>query len=208
MSNALKIKKKRMEPLGYGPKELKRISERAKLRTNTDNLIEESFLNIKLIAYQILHDKFGFGQKRIARVESTIDEYLKSSANDGMSINELQFFLEEKCSIDVKQEANKVPFRERFALTEYKINPDSRQSAGMYLLASICNYFSLLGVCLKTQFKFSARQIKEAYEWIRYYINTLSRYKQFELKIEDIAASVAEECKFCDRRFVGGTNGE
>ena len=69
-------------------------------------------------------------------------------------------------------------------------------------------FFALLGVCLKTQFKFSARQIREVHEHIRSYINTLSQYKRYELKIEDIAASVAEECKFFDRRFVGGTNGE
>ena len=202
MSSVLNRKKKKNLPLGYTKKEMDIIRSKSKLERNTDNLIEESFLNIKLIAYQILHDKFGFGQKRIARVESTVDSYLKSAADGGMSTNELQFYLQQKCSIDVKEEANMVPFRERFAITTYKINLDSQQSAGMYLLASICNYFSLLGVCLKTQFKFSARQIKEAYGWIRYYINTLSRYKQFELKIEDIAVSVMEECKFCDSRFV------
>ena len=202
MSSVLNRKKKKDLPRGYTKKEMDIIRSKSKLERNTDNLIEESFLNIKLIAYQILHDKFGFGAKRIGRVEATVDSYLKSASNGGISTNELQFYLKEKCNIDVKEEANKVPFRERFALTNYKINLDSQQSAGMYLLASICNYFSLLGVCLKTQFKFSARQIKEAYEWIRYYINTLSRYKQFELKIEDIAISVMEECKFCDSRFV------
>lgn len=202
MSSVLNRKKKKNLPLGYTKKEMDIIRSKSKLERNTDNLIEESFLNIKLIAYQILHDKFGFGQKRIARVESTVDSYLKSAAGGGMSTNELQFYLQQKCNIDVKEEANMVPFRERFALTNYKINMDSQQSAGMYLLASICNYFSLLGVCLKTQFRFSARQIRKVYEHIRDYINTLSRYKQFELKIEDIAASVMEECKFCDSRFV------
>ena len=204
MSSVLNRKKKKMQPLGYSKKELVRIKEQAKRQSNTDLLIEESFKNIRLIAYQILNNKFGFGNKRITRVDNTIEKYLKSAAEGEMSTEQLQFYLKEKCDIDVKDEANMVPFRERFSLTNYKINADSHQSAGMYLLASICNYFSLLGVCLKTQFKFSARQIREAYEHIRSYINTLSQYKRYELKIEDIAVSAWEEFKYCDERFVGG----
>jgi hypothetical protein len=204
MSNGLKRKKPKMQPYGYGKKELDRACQRARLESNTEKLIEDSYLNLKLIAYQILHDKFGFGQKRISRVDATVDSYLASASNGGTSTNELQYYLESKCGIDVKTESNKVPFRERFAITTYKINADSKQSAGMYILASICNYFSLLGVCLKTQFKFSKNSIEKVFWHIRDYINTLSRFKQFELKIEDIAVSVAEECKFCDRRFIGG----
>jgi hypothetical protein len=127
---------------------------------------------------------------------------MASKAEGGLHTDELLFFMKEKCDIDVKAEVNVVPFRERFSLTKYKIHADSQKSAGMYLLASICNYFALLGVCLKTQFKFSARQIREVYGWIRYYINTLSRPKQFELTIKDIAECLMDEVKYCDFRFV------
>lgn len=172
--------------------------------SNTDKLIEESYYNIRLIAYQILHDKFGFGQKRIVRVENTIDAYLSAQEQGEFTFVGLEKLLKEKCKIDVKEESNIVPFRERFALTKYKISPESQQSAGMYLLASICNYFSLLGVCLKTQFKFSTRQIKEVYEWIRYYINTLWRQKQFDLTIDMIAHCLIEEVGYCDFRYARG----
>ena len=205
MSSVLKRKKKKMQPLGYTKNELIGMQDYARRKSNTDKLIEESFKNIRLIAYQILHDKFGFGQKRIIRVENTIDEYLQSAESGGMSTDELQYFLKEKCGIDVKDEANRVPFRERFALTNYKINPDSRQSGGMYLLASICNYFSLLGVCLKAQFKFSARQIIEVYEWVRYYINSLALWNESGGKrgecLKGIAEVLMDECKYCDSRF-------
>lgn len=202
MSNCLR-KKKKMEPLGYSKQELLSIQQKAKQKSNADKLIEESSANIRLIIYQILHDKFGFGQKRIIRVENTIDEYLNTVSSGKMTAGELQYYMKEKCKIDVKEEVNKVPFRECFALTERKVNPASMPTAGKYILASICNYFSLLGVCLKTQFKFSARQINEVYEWIRFYINTLSRVKQFDLTIRDIAECLAEECNYCDSRFVG-----
>ena len=189
-----KLKKKTKKPIRRDTDWEKRVS-------NTDKLIEDSYYNIRLIAYQILHDKFGFGQKRIIRVERTIDEYMAAKAEGGLHTDEMLFFMKEKCDIDVKGEANLVPFRERFALTKHKIHADSQQSAGMYLLASILNYFCLLGVCLKTQFKFSANQIKKAYWHIRDYINTLSRYKQFELTIDMIAESLMEEVKYCDFRY-------
>ena len=208
MSSVLKRKKKPMEPLGYTKKEMILISSLSKEKRDREDIICESYLNLKLIAYQILHDKFGFGQKRITRVDNTIDAYLKSKAEGKVSADGMERFLKEKCDIDVSKEANMVPFREQFYLLCEKVEPASMRSAGIWLNASIINIFTLLGVCLKTQFKFSARQIREVYEHIRSYINTLSNYKRYELKIEDIAESVAEECKYFDRRFVGGTNGK
>lgn len=202
MSSVLNRKKKKMQPLGYTKQELVSIQNYARKQSKTNYLIEESYMNIRLIGYQILHDKFGFGQKRIIRVEQTIDEYLNSVADGGMSTEQLQFFLKEKCKIDVKDEANKVPFRERFALTEHKISAQSMQSAGSYLLASICNYFSLLGVCLKTQSKFSTRQIREVYEWVRYYIGSISMGYE---TMTGVASVLEWECKYVDERFTGKT---
>lgn len=198
MSSVLNRKKKKMQPLGYTKQELASIAEHTKRQNNTDILIEESFMNIRLISYQILHDKFGFGQKRIIRVEQTIDSYLGTVAEEKISSEELQYFMNEKCGINVKDEANKVPFRERFALTEHRIAAKSMQSAGNYLLASICNYFSLLGVCLKTQFKFSARQVKEVFEWVRYYINSISAGYE---TLTGVASVLFYECNYCDKRF-------
>ena len=155
-----------------------------------------------MISYQILHDKFGFGQKRIIRVEQTIDKYLNTVSDGGMTTDQLQYFMNEKCKINVKNEANKVPFRERFALISKSVSAKSLQAAGTYLAASICSYFSLLGVCLKTQFKFSTRQIKEVYEWIRYYIGSISMGYE---TITGVASVMEYECKYIDERFIGKT---
>lgn len=202
MSSVLKRKKKKMQPLGYTKQELISMQDYAKRKSNTDFLIEESFKNLRLISYQILHDKFGFGQKRIIRVEQTIDKYLNTVSDGGLSTEQLQYFLNEKCGIDVKRESNMVPFRERFVLTSKNVSAQSMQSAGRYLAASICNYFSLLGVCLKTQFKFSARQIKEVYEWIRYYIKSIAMGYE---TMTGVASVMEHECKYIDERFIGKT---
>lgn len=199
-----KLKKKGKNKF-FNKTEMENMKHYAKSESPTDKLIEDVYYNVRLVAYQILHDKFGFGQKRIIRLENTIDKYIESKAEGGLKMDELVFYMKEKCNIDVKEEVNKVPFKERFAITTYKINAKanivSLNAAGMYMLVPMCNYFCLLGVCLKTQFKFSTRQIKEVYEWIRYYINTLSRPKQFDLTIKDIVDCLIEEVGYCDFRF-------
>ena len=191
-----------MQPLGYSMNELLGIQNYARVQNNAAYLIEQSFENVKIIAYQILHDKFGFGNKRIIRVENTINAYLNAKADEDAHLTtaELEYYMKTKCSISVTEEANKVPFRERFALVDRKVAPNSMQKAGQYLLASICNYFSLLGNCLKTQFRFSAKQIREVLDWIRYYINSLS---QKYLDMTDVASMLYHECDDCDKRFVG-----
>lgn len=137
MSNALKRKRKPMEPVGFTKKEIAETKDAMARLNNTAELMGEAFLNVRLIAYQILHDKFGFGKKRITKVDETIDKYIQKAAAGRVTETELMFLLKEKYNIDVKAEANKVPFRERFAITKRKFEFRSQQSAGMYILESI-----------------------------------------------------------------------
>lgn len=201
MSNGLKKKPKKMEPAGYSKVELIKMRDNAKAKSNKAELVEEVFRNVGLITYQILHDKYGFGLKRIIRVENTINTYMENMSKGELSFDSLDFYMQETAKITVKDEANKVPFNERFALTHFKVSVNMKPTAGMHILTTIYKYFILLGVCLKSQFEFSPAKIEKVYEWIRYYINTLSRYKQFDLKIEDIAECLMEEVKYCDERF-------
>ena len=172
MSNALARKKKRMQPLGYSKSELIGIQRHAKAQSNADYLIEESYYNVRMMAYQALHDKFGFGHKRI------------------------------KCKIDVREETNKIPYRESFYLVERKIAPNCMIQANKFLLAQVFNYFAMLGVCLKTQFKFSGNQIRQVYERIRYLINCLATGYE---TMTGIASILEWECKYIDKRFIGKT---
>lgn len=202
MSNALARKKKRMQTLGYSKSELIGIQKYAKAQNNADYLITESYYNVRMMAYQALHDKFGFGQKRIIRVEQTIETYLGDSEKDGMSAEELGYFMKTKCGIDVREETNKIPYRESFYLVERKIAPSCMIQANKFLLAQVFNYFAMLGVCLKTKFKFSSNQIRQVYERIRYLINCIATGYE---TMTGIASVLEHECNYIDKRFVGRT---
>lgn len=200
MSNALARKKKRMQPLGYSKSELIGIQKYAKAQNNVDYLITESYYNVRMMAYQALHDMFGFGQKRIIRVEQTIETYLGDAEKDGMSAEELGYFMKTKCGIDVREETNKIPYRESFYLVERKIAPSCMIQANKFLLAQVFNYFAMLGVCLKTQFKFSGNKIRQVYERIRYLINCIATGYE---TMTGIASVLEWECKYIDKRFIG-----
>lgn len=202
MSNALARKKKRMQTLGYSKSELIGIQRHAKAQSNADYLIEESYYNVRMMAYQALHDKFGFSQKRIIRVEQTIETYLGDAEKDGMSAEELGYFMKTKCGIDVREETNKIPYRESFYLVERKIAPSCMIQANKFLLAQVFNYFAMLGVCLKTKFKFSSNQIRQVYERIRYLINCIATGYE---TMAGIASVLEHECKYIDKRFIGKT---
>lgn len=201
MSNILARKKKKMQPLGYSKNELLGIQRQAKARSNTEYLIEESYYNVRMMAYQALHDKFGFGQKRIITVEQTIDTYVEN-AKGGTTGEELGFYLKDKCKIDVKEETNKIPYRDSFYLVGRKIAPNCMIQANKFILAQVFNYFAMLGVCLRTQFKFSANQINQVYEWVRFYINCLATGYE---TMTGIASVLEHECKYIDKRFIGKT---
>ena len=201
MSNALKRKSKKMQPVGYSKKEISSINKYSKERSRMNNTTYNAYLDVRLIAYQILHDKFGFGQKRIIRLEDTVNTYLEKNRTDkNMSTEALVYFLKEKASIDIAREVNMIPYRECVLLSgEQKPLPET----GKLVAAAIYNYFALSCVALKTVFKFSANKLCEYMKWIRYYINTLSRKNRFDLTIKDIAVVLMDECKYCDARFVG-----
>lgn len=199
MSNALKRKGKKMQPVGYSKKEISSINKYSKERSKMNNTTYNAYLDVRLIAYQVLHDKFGFGQKRIVQLENTVNVYLEKNRTDAnMSTSALAYFLKEKAGIDIAKEVNRIPYRECVLLSgEQKPLPNT----GKLVAAAIYNYLVLSCVALKTVFKFSTKKLSEYISWIRYYINSLARKKQFDLTIKDIAIVLMDECKYCDARF-------
>lgn len=103
MSSVLNRKKKQIPAYEYTKKELAELQDLARREKYTEQMLVESHKNISLIAYQVLHDKFGFGQKRIIKAEQMINGYLEAYAEEEISTEQLQVFMKEKCGIDVKQ---------------------------------------------------------------------------------------------------------
>lgn len=196
MSNALRRRKK---PQFYTAKETRKIEKNEFERHNSACLVTNAYKDFVVVGYIILHDKFGFGQKRITRLQNTVNQYLESAVEDkNMSGKALAALLEQKYQIDVNAEVNRVPQRQLMVLYAQKCRVIEREA---YRLSgsAMYNYFALTLTALKTQFKLTVKQLHEFVDKFIDYIDTLANFSQYALTVPMIADSLAEEINFkCD----------
>lgn len=198
MSNALSRKRKKMQPIGY-KEEVHVFNQQAVRRLNyAKELGDKTFSDTKLIAYQILHDKFGFGLKRIERLGSGVEAILQKK----VPYLKLVDYLEEEKEIDLSDVD--VPQRELLAFQNVPYNNYilPLQNKINVIAGAVSDYIVLSVVVLKEQFKFSKNQIMEYVGWICYYINSLATGYETML---GVASVLACECKYYDPRFIGKT---
>lgn len=195
MSNALKRKKK---PTFYTKQELRIIRRNDFEMCNADKVISKSYKEFVVIGYIILHDKFGFGQTRIIRLQDFLKSYLDEASSGGNTGKDLSVYLKDKYGIDIKAEVEQIPQRQLMVLYAKKGFCIEREA---YRLSStsLFNYFAFTLTILKKEFKLSVKQLQQFTDKFIDYIDTLANYKQFQLTVPMIAETLADEIKFvCD----------
>lgn len=195
MSNALRRKKK---PTFYTKQEMRIIGQNDFEKRNADKVISKSYKEFVAIGYIILHDKFGFGQKRIVRLQELLKQYLDAASADGWNGRDLSAMMKQKYEIDVQEKVRSVPQRQLMILYVKKGFCIEREAYRLSS-ASLFNYFALTLTILKKEFKLSVKQLQQFTDKFIDYIDTLANYKQFQLTVPMIAQSLANEIKFvCD----------
>lgn len=195
MSNALRRNKK---PTFYTKQEMLIIGRNDFEKRNADKVISKSYKDFVVIGYIILHDKFGFGQARIIRLQDFLKSYLDKAASGGNTGKDLSVYLKSKYGIDIKEEVGKIPQRQLMNLYAKKGFCIERE-AYRITCASMFNYLAFTLITLKQCFKLSVNQLQQFTDKFIDYIDTLANYKQFQLTVPMIAQSLANEIKFiCD----------
>ena len=195
MSNALRRKKK---PTFYTKQEMRIIGRNDFEKRNADKVITKSYKDFVVIGYIILHDKFGFGQARIIRLQEEMKKCLETAADGGVNGAHVGVVLKDKYGIDVDECVKRVPQRQLMILYAQKGRCIERE-AYRITCASMCNYLSFTLITLKKEFKLSVKQLQQFIDKFIDYIDTLANYKQFQLTVPMIAQSLADEIKFvCD----------
>ena len=195
MSNALRRKKK---PTFYTKQEMRIIGRNDFEKRNADKVITKSYKDFVVIGYIILHDKFGFGQARIIRLQEEMKKCLETAADGGVNGAHVGVVLKDKYGIDVDECVKRVPQRQLMILYAQKGRCIERE-AYRITCASMCNYLSFTLITLKKEFKLSVKQLQQFIDKFIDYIDTLANYKQFQLTVPMIAQSLADEIKcVCD----------
>ena len=189
MSNALKRKKKSMF---YTKQEMKTIGRNDFEKRNADKVVTKSYKDFVTIGYIVLRDLFGFGQKRIIRLQEEMKARLETAADGGVNGAHVGVVLKDKYGIDVDECVKRVPQRQLMILYAQKGRCIERE-AYRITCASMFNYLAF------TCFKLSVNQLQQFIDKFIDYIDTLANYKQFQLTMPMIAEALADEIKFvCD----------
>lgn len=196
MSNALRKKKK---PTFFTRKDTMIIGRNGFESRNTERVVIKSYKDYLAIGYMVLHDEFGFGQKRMARIERTVNAYSEAAAEDkNMNGVSLAYALKEKYEVNVKEIVNSVPQSQLMKLYAWRGHCMEREAYRLSS-ASLFNYFALTLTILKKEFKITAKQLQYFTDKFIDYIDMLANYKQFQLTVPMIAETLADEIKFvCD----------
>lgn len=196
MSNALKRKGKKNA--FFTKQDTKIIGRNDFEKRNADRVVTKSYKEFVVIGYIILHDKFGFGQTRIIRLQEFLKSYLEEASSGGKNGKDLAVYLKSKYDIDTKEEVEKIPQRQLMVMYAKKGFCIEREAYRLSS-ASLFNYFALTLTILKKEFKLTAKQLQQFTDKFIDYIDTLANYKQFQLTVPMIARSLANEIKFvCD----------
>lgn len=195
MSNVLRRNKK---PTFYTKQEMRIIGRNDFEKRNADKVIAKSYKDFVVIGYIILHDKFGFGQERIIRLQDFLKSYLDEAASGGNTGKDLSVYLKSKYGIDIKEEVGKIPQRQLMNMYAKKGFCIERE-AYRITCASMFNYLAFTLITLKKEFKLSVKQLQQFTDKFIDYIDTLANYKQFQLTVPMIAETLVNEIKFvCD----------
>ena len=170
------------------------------MKDRNTNTMLECYYNSRIVSYLVLHDKFGFGQKRIVNLEKAVDKYLDDYSE---GVYKTGFFEEElvKRGVDLRRFVNKIPSRVKMMLTYGSRIPKKLGPKDMTIIqSSVYTFFAITLYAMNRDMKISIKKINETYmQWMMFNFECLAEKNR--LRIEDIVRTMIEECGYLDPRF-------
>ena len=167
------------------------------MNLRSDNItMLESYYNSRMVSYLVLHDKFGFGQKRIVNLEKTVNKYLDDYYSK--DVYEKGYFEDQlaKRGVDVRAFVNKIPSRVKMMLTYGKKIPKKLTPHDVNIIrSSLYTFFAITLYALNKDMK-----LNEIYSyWMLFNFECLAEKNR--LSMYDIVLVIADECGYLDPRY-------
>ena len=163
--------------------------------------VYESWCNCKLVSYLVLHDKLGFGVKRIDRLESTIGKYLDDFIQSDDYADDFFDKQLRKKGIYVHEIVAKIPARVRLKLTFGKKIPKKLGKENLSDIGgSLRAFLEIALYVLIKEFKLTHSQLNEYLSWMQFNFECLADKNR--LTIEDIVPVLEKECGYLDPRYI------
>lgn len=207
MSSKLSRAKRKKKPnYGWMQSEIDAIGEYQSRIKWMSKMSSRAYTNIKEISLWVLHDKFGFGIKRLNRVNEQVRSCVLKNDQAGIKVDHMILYCKKKMDIDIYVECKRIPRNTRYQIAgiEHPKNPrdmmDYTQAATLACSLAICM------VCTELQEieKFSKNQIRKFVDECIFLINEYMATGY--ICQNDIKVILRDEVKFDIRGENNGKN--
>ena len=162
--------------------------------------ILQTYYNIRIVSYLVLHNKLGFGGKRIQNLERAVEKYLDDYDSERYPAG---FFEQEMRAkgIDVTTVVQEIPQRVRMILTYGSRIPTRVSPKEMTAIrVTMQSFLAISMYALNKDMRISVKKIKEIYlPYIAFNLECLAEKRRLQMK--DIALVIADECGYQDHRY-------
>lgn len=204
MSSKLSRAKRKKKPnYGWMQSEIDAIGEYQSRIKWMSKMSSRAYTNIKEISLWVLHDKFGFGIKRLNRVNEQVRSCVLKNDQAGIKVDHMILYCKEKMDIDIYAECKHIPRNARYQIAEIQHPRNTRDMYDYTQAATLACALAICMVCTELQEieKFSKNQIRkfvgECIALINDYIVT------GYITQDDVKQILKEEVKF---DLAGGVN--
>lgn len=204
MSSKLSRAKRKKKPnYGWMQSEIDAIGEYQSRIKWMSKMSSRAYTNIKEISLWVLHDKFGFGIKRLNRVNEQVRSCVLKNDQSGIKVDHMILYCKKKMDIDIYAECKRIPRNIRYQIAEMQHPRNPRDMYDYTQAATLACALAICMVCTELQEieKFSKNQIRkfvgECIALINDYIAT------GYITQDDVKQILKEEVKF---DLAGGVN--
>lgn len=177
MSNALRRKKKPMQPLGYTKEENEALCAHNKLQMQRRCMTNNVTHTLRNLTFFLLYDKFGFGKTKLGNFQKGLETYKEDYREGKINVMEILGQLAQKSGINLHEHAVNIPTKEKCSLAGAE---DIRQKEDIYLIANTVRgayqaYMAAVLTTLKNRFRFTKKKMQDFINLIDDHINSFYR---------------------------------
>lgn len=107
----------------------------------------QAYTNIKEISLWVLHDKFGFGIKRLNRVNEQVRSCVLKNDQAGIKVDHMILYCKKKMDIDIYAECKQIPRNTRYQIAGIEHPKKSKRYDGLYTSCYVslftCNLYGV-----------------------------------------------------------------
>ena len=165
-----------------------------------ERIMVECYYNSRIVSYLTLRDRFGYGKKRILKLQNATDKYIDDYAAD---VYPRGFFEAEivKKGVDLRGFVNSIPSRVNLMLVYGDNVPKRVKPSDIPVIRrAVYTFFAINIYAINKDMGVSIKKINEEYlPGMKNNFSCLA--EKGRLTIEDVVKVMIEECSYLDHRY-------